>query len=1580
MSRKNIYSIVASLLCLISVTIKAQTLTRYEYWFDDDYANRESGSLTGSESVVNTSVETEGLSNGIHKINFRAQQSDGKYSAVTTSFFFKLDGGEATHLEYWVDNDIAHSKIIEGKLASDGKDYIFVSDLDLGNISPGHHRLYCRAVNSSKTASSAITMTPVMVKAYIGGDAKLMQYTIAVDNETPKTFGINENGSDLVISQSIDVNQLPVGDHTLKMSFWNTYYNSVTDSATFHVSTSAFKLETPNPEKFKATDITESGFTATWDAVEGALYYDILVKQEGGDYEKPVFQGGSSGTSIKVIGLDPSTSYYFQIRARNDNRNEASTWSKSIPEAVVTSAMGTLPANLVIQNMNGFDGANVLYKDYSYHYKVWIDNNGTSPWNGSFFLKDGDEDVKGWYSVSIPSNGAHSLEFDYIPKTIGEKDLILYYQTAGRGRGIPVETTQGTDNVMKIVVSSDPTFSTSVQLAEAISCPQTLNRGETVTLSAAIKNFGENDWSGTLYLVDNGITLEYKTATLKPGKGKKLYAEWTPETAGSHEITVYYKTDNGFVWSPIYGGGFTNPVAVDVLATDAMENANYASITHVTKDVVPKEVTEGSKVFYYFRLTDDKGNRLKGVRMKFKCEGSNYMNSIETTLSGSDGIVELCLDTEGSNKIADRGETVKLTCTALLKDNNETIGFAYEPEDGEIQLKVHQGTEASKESGFENVEKVKFSLTPGLSIKGGIGNYAKWNAGVSLPMSFSAKFDDNGEFKNFTLDTKIKGSAKGSIGEYDKQKNAENNGNFAPLPSASIGVSGGYHYSCSSDDYRGILIRLFMSWCENYVLSDNKFVDKSIKTLMEWYAKKNHINETRNWFIGGELGISLDFLNIEIPSIIKRNPKIPFMKINELGLDGKFNLDYDFMMVKNDNSKNRTLTGDAYSVKLGGSFDAKATMGNIFDDTKLWWKTIVNHGFCSTQVSNYFNQSTIPQHKSSHSLSMKSEEYLDSKNKYLELTHSMSLTDGWEMAFSDLKIPSVSFDASCGGKSTSSFKLSSKEEWATYIGDIVNSSSKDKDLAYLLYPQLKHSYLFSSPGEIFGFWNRPPIGALQKLASKAPDPSKYKLKDAFKVEHTLSSEVSVGVKIPIAEWLNLTVDVDASVELENKPTESYYSITDNRFMPVSIHPTTTTDKIIKWAFKKVLDKMVGLFDDDRNEIEPIYVRMQDVYGAGSVNNMGTYIDIPGLPRYEKVEIELPTADDNDSQGGGGGGGTSSSPKNTNGRYHYGLRDFNSDYARYIIGRNPRLGEKVQSDICSFTFGFNNEEQNFDEGIQLKFPHYYPAGSLIGITDEGDTLFVVSEVVDVEAYKGDEVLSKTQRGEFEITGNVGVDDLTPFGFSDDHPLDVYYSEADSNIWHYVGPAGIPLKFDKCGSFMMATSIKNDKENPQIFATLDELTGLIHINVTDNIGIDLSTLQVFVNGEHQEVLMINQSNFELQLPTEAMEYMVVVNVKVQDLAGNEANLLQMFNLDKPDNTTDVSEKLGDNKTEIFVKNRVLKVKGAKPGTLVSIYSVNGLLQGQVLTETNGKAQFDLSHLLEGVYVVTTSDGKSMKFQIK
>ena len=216
-----------------------ESLVQYEYWFDDGFANRQVVGMNSNSAVVRASIDTEGLEYGAHRFNFRVKRSDNMYSAVTSSMFLKLSADKATTLECWLDDDRENIIPIEGHLASDGIDYLFDSDLDLGAVTPGHHRLYCRVVSNSGKTASAVTMTPIIVKSRYNvssADAKVTQYSISVDDEEPVKVKISNPSNDITMERNLDVQDLTPGKHTVKARFWNSLGLAVGDETQFTVT------------------------------------------------------------------------------------------------------------------------------------------------------------------------------------------------------------------------------------------------------------------------------------------------------------------------------------------------------------------------------------------------------------------------------------------------------------------------------------------------------------------------------------------------------------------------------------------------------------------------------------------------------------------------------------------------------------------------------------------------------------------------------------------------------------------------------------------------------------------------------------------------------------------------------------------------------------------------------------------------------------------------------------------------------------------------------------------------------------------------------------------------------------------------------------------------------------------------------------------------------------------------------------------------------------------------------------------------------------------------------------------------
>ena len=237
MRRKTYFTILTCLLCLLSLPSLAQSLTHLEYWFDDNFSNRRAVSLNGTDYEVDTEISTQGLKNGVHTLWYRVRRSDKMYSPISHSTFFKWQYSEGMKLEYWIDDDYEHAQTFDGRLASDGKDYIFVNDLDLGDITPGHHRIYFHAVTSDNESATAVSSMPIIVKSKYNvenpEELKVTEYAYWIDNEEPTVVSVAQPKNIINQPLTLDTRKLSDGRHTLHVQFgnsadiWNAPYDTI---------------------------------------------------------------------------------------------------------------------------------------------------------------------------------------------------------------------------------------------------------------------------------------------------------------------------------------------------------------------------------------------------------------------------------------------------------------------------------------------------------------------------------------------------------------------------------------------------------------------------------------------------------------------------------------------------------------------------------------------------------------------------------------------------------------------------------------------------------------------------------------------------------------------------------------------------------------------------------------------------------------------------------------------------------------------------------------------------------------------------------------------------------------------------------------------------------------------------------------------------------------------------------------------------------------------------------------------------------------------------------------------------------
>ncbi len=84
----------------------SNTMQKYEYWLDGDYAARKEGVVEGN--ITNFEITATALAYGLHHVGYRFQDAMGHWSAPFSRYFVKveppLSGNRMEAYEYWFNN------------------------------------------------------------------------------------------------------------------------------------------------------------------------------------------------------------------------------------------------------------------------------------------------------------------------------------------------------------------------------------------------------------------------------------------------------------------------------------------------------------------------------------------------------------------------------------------------------------------------------------------------------------------------------------------------------------------------------------------------------------------------------------------------------------------------------------------------------------------------------------------------------------------------------------------------------------------------------------------------------------------------------------------------------------------------------------------------------------------------------------------------------------------------------------------------------------------------------------------------------------------------------------------------------------------------------------------------------------------------------------------------------------------------------------------------------------------------------------------------------------------------------------
>ncbi len=185
-------------------------LTRFEYWFDDDFNTRRIATLTKSESVVRGDINTDDLNDGMHRLNYRVRRDDGSYSSISSTPFLKLTKEQQGHLDYWIDDDVDNVQSLEIQDTEEEQSLT----LDLANCPSGYHKL------SMKVATPGSVMGSVQTVGFLKldqSDASRLEYWFDNDiaNKQTLTGKHAYSSDDYIYTEQFDLSELSPGLHRL---------------------------------------------------------------------------------------------------------------------------------------------------------------------------------------------------------------------------------------------------------------------------------------------------------------------------------------------------------------------------------------------------------------------------------------------------------------------------------------------------------------------------------------------------------------------------------------------------------------------------------------------------------------------------------------------------------------------------------------------------------------------------------------------------------------------------------------------------------------------------------------------------------------------------------------------------------------------------------------------------------------------------------------------------------------------------------------------------------------------------------------------------------------------------------------------------------------------------------------------------------------------------------------------------------------------------------------------------------------------------------------------------------------------
>jgi len=193
-------------------------LASYEYWIDDNYAERVTSNSSSTEQEF--TIDVSQLSGGVHYFNYWPSDNKGRRGNITRQMFYlartvDTSTSDKIDYEYWIDSDT------DNKVTGSGAPGVLVFNVNVATLSMGSHTFNFRAMNLLEqwgptfTETFVLSTEPIEIITITAQDASM----VYGDNVPQLTY--NVTGGTMVGEPSLSTtatNTSSVGTYPITVS------------------------------------------------------------------------------------------------------------------------------------------------------------------------------------------------------------------------------------------------------------------------------------------------------------------------------------------------------------------------------------------------------------------------------------------------------------------------------------------------------------------------------------------------------------------------------------------------------------------------------------------------------------------------------------------------------------------------------------------------------------------------------------------------------------------------------------------------------------------------------------------------------------------------------------------------------------------------------------------------------------------------------------------------------------------------------------------------------------------------------------------------------------------------------------------------------------------------------------------------------------------------------------------------------------------------------------------------------------------------------------------------------------------